>query len=121
MEEQGRSFSSKTTIAPKLTGKGNYVRDEVKHAKQLEALRSHASHKSLAAQIRKDVLREQELLEEQKASLERINKVYEEMESRLLSKVSALITEALASHKLEQTPESETRAALQTLEPFFLG
>lgn len=95
MEENQR----KLECSKPPTGKGKYVRDEVKHAKQLEALRSHASHKSLAALIRRDVLREQELLEEQKATLERVNKVYDALEERLLTKVSTLIEEALAAHQ----------------------
>ena len=70
MEENGKMDDNKGP------GRGRYVRDPVKHWKQLEALRSHSTIKSVLAQLRRQVEDDTRNLAYERQAFERVKEEF---------------------------------------------
>ena len=68
-------------------GRGRYPRDPLKHAKQLEALRSHATMKSVLAQLRRQVEDDTRNLAYERQAFERVKEKFAEIVRAALSEV----------------------------------
>ena len=69
-------------------GRGRYPRDPVKHAKQLEALRSHSTMKSVLAQLRRQVEIDSQNLAYERQAFERVKEEFAEIVRAALSEAS---------------------------------
>ena len=69
-------------------GKGNYPRDPAKHWKQLEALRSHSTMKSVLAQLRRQVEIDSQNLAYERQAFERVKEEFAEIVRAAISEVN---------------------------------